>query len=180
MKYQKMLDRINSGKESRSNLRKILNNAETMFKNGDDEAKAIIEAINIATPSDTYILFMGFCPDANIENRLDIEWREKGICTFDWEESEGQMAAFQEIRVGDLVVLKKIQVFGKTMEVSGHGRVKSISQDEKGHNHLIMNWSDQQKTIEVPLMGCFSTVNIKSMEKVEEQMPEEFFEWLNN
>ena len=180
MKYQKMLDRINSGKESRSNLRKILNNAETMFKNGDDEAKVIIEAINIATPSDTYILFMGFCPDANIANRLDLEWREKSICTFDWEESEGQMAAFQEVRAGDLVVLKKIQVFGKTMEVSGHGRVKSIAKDENGHNYLIMDWSAQQETLEVPLMACNSTVNIKSMETVEDQMPEEFFEWLNS
>lgn len=46
-----------------------------------DDAKIIIDAINLATPSDTEILFMGFCPDADIDNRLDIEWREKGICT---------------------------------------------------------------------------------------------------
>lgn len=180
VKYQKRLDQINNGEYSRGELRKILSNAETMYKNGDDEAKVIVDAITIATPSDTYILFMGFCPDANLANRLDIEWREKGICTFDWEESEGQMAAFQEIRVGDLVVLKKIQVFGKTMEVSGHGRVKSIAKDEQGNNYLIMNWSDQLEAIEVPLMSCNSTVNIKPMETVEDQMPEEFFEWLNS
>jgi hypothetical protein len=31
---------------------------------------------------------------------------------------------------------------------------------------------------EVPLMACNSTVDIKLMSQVEEQMPEEFFEWL--
>ena len=180
MKYQKMLNKIHNSQFSRAELRKLLSNAETMFKNGDDEAKTIIDAIQIATPSDTYILFMGFCPDANSENRLDFEWREKGICTFDWEESGSQMAAFSEISPGDLVVLKKRKVFGKTMEISGYGRVKSTAKDEKGHHYLIMDWASQQQVLEVPLMGCNSTVNIKSMDTVEDQMPEAFFEWLSS
>jgi len=178
MKYQKQLDRINNQEYSRADLRKLLANASAKFKAGDDEAKIIIDTITIATPKDKEILFMGFCPDANIENRLDIEWREKGTCTFDWEESETQMASFQEVRAGDLVVLKKIQVFGKTMKVSGYGRVKSVAKDEKGHNYLIMDWSSQDQVLEVPLMACNATINIKSIEVVEEQMPEEFFEWL--
>lgn len=41
-----------------------------------------------------------------------------------------------------------------------------------------MNWSNQERIIEVPLMGCGSTVNVKSMKTVEEKMPKEFFEWL--
>ena len=179
MKYQKQLDNISNQKYSRSELRRLLDNAADKVKAGDDDAKIIVDAISIATPKDKEILFMGFCPDANIENRLDIEWREKGVCTFDWEESESQMAAFQEVRTGDLVVLKKIQVFGKTMEVSGYGRVKSVAKDEKGNNYLIMDWSSQDQALEVPLMACNATINIRSIEAVVDQMPEEFFKWLH-
>jgi len=92
---------------SRAELHQLLTNAETKFKAGDD-AKIIIDAINLSRPSDKEILFMGFCPDGNIENRLDIEWCEKGICTFDWEERETQMERFQNVRVGGKIVLKKI------------------------------------------------------------------------
>jgi len=179
MKYQKQLAAIESSQYTRAELHKLLTNAEAKFKAGDDDAKIIIDAINFATPSDKEILFMGFCPDANIENRLDIEWREKGICTFDWEESETQMERFQNVRVGDKIVLKKQNINRQIMELSGHGKVTSVKRNEDGLNYLVMAWSDQERIIEVPLMGCTYTVNVKAMEAIEDQMPEEFFEWLD-
>jgi len=178
MKYQKQLAAIESSQYSRAELHKLLTNAEAKFKAGDDDAKIIIDAINFATPSDKEILFMGFCPSSTTDNRKDAIWLENAICEFDWEGSEAQMNAFQEIRIGDLVVLKKRQVIGKTMEVSAHGRVKSVAKNDKGRNKLIMNWSAQRQVLEVPLMGCNATVNIRAMDTVEDQMPEEFFDWL--
>lgn len=180
MKYEKILETISSGRLDRSKLAKIRRNAEAARQNGDEDAQAVIDAINISVPSDDYILFMGFCPDADSDNRLDVEWKEKGICEFDWEESTHQMAAFQEICPGDLVVLKKIEKFGKTMKVFGYGRVEAVAIDDNGFRYLKMNWSSQEQVIEVPLMGCGSTVNVKPMATVEVQMPKEFFEWLRN
>lgn len=179
MRYQRILDKINAKALTRADLRKTLINAENKFKNGDKDAAVIIDAITIATPSDKEILFMGFCPDANIENRLDIEWRDKGICTFDWEESEMQMERFQNIRVGDKIVLKKQNINRQIMELSGHGKVTSVKRNEEGLNYLIMDWSDQERVIEVPLMGCTYTVNVRAMNDIEDQMPDEFFDWLN-
>jgi hypothetical protein len=43
-----------------------------------------------------------------------------------------------------------------------------------------MDWSQQQTVIEVPLMGCNSTVDIRTTEQVESQMPPEFFDCLGN
>lgn len=129
-------------------------------------------------PADQYILFMGFCPDADVNNRLDSEWKEKGICRFDWEESEVQMERFYNICAGDLVILKKREVFGKTMKLYGHGRVKSIAYDKDNKRYLLMEWDDQSEVIEVPLMACNSTVDIKAIEQVEEVMLESFWEWL--
>jgi len=76
------------------------------------------------------------------------------------------------------VILKKREKFGKTMKLYGHGRVEAISIDATEHRYLKMNWSKQNEVIEVPLMACNSTVDIKSMEQVEAQMPKEFFGWL--
>lgn len=41
-----------------------------------------------------------------------------------------------------------------------------------------MGWSVQDEIIEVPLMGCNSTVDIKSIEALEGGIPLEFFKWL--
>jgi hypothetical protein len=42
-----------------------------------------------------------------------------------------------------------------------------------------MNWSTQDQIIEVPLMGCNSTVDVRTIEQVEAEMPVDFFSWLN-
>ncbi len=178
MKYKKTLERIDSGKMSREELVKLKKNAIEKYENGDSEAEVVLEAINSAKPADLYILFMGFCPDANVNNRLDKEWKEKGICRFDYLESETQLYRFYTICTGDMVVLKKIQVFGKTMRLYGHGRVKSIAYDDDNIRYLIMDWSEQEEVIEVPLMACNSTVDVKTVEVVRDEMPEEFYSWL--
>jgi len=178
MRYEKIIESISSGRLDREKLAKIRRNAEAKLQDGDRDAQFVLDAINISVPSDDYILFMGFCPDADINNRLDVEWKAKGICEFDWEESQVQMDRFAQICSGDLVILKKREVFGKTMRLYGYGRVKSVDLNEKGLRYLKMKWSQQSLIIEVPLMACNSTVDIKSMEQVEEQMPKDFFEWL--
>ncbi|MCL6272333.1 hypothetical protein M3P05_20665 [Sansalvadorimonas sp. 2012CJ34-2] len=76
MKYEKVINTIMSGKKSRADLISLKIRAEERFKNGDDEAKLILNAINNATPKDSYILFMGFCPGADFNRRLDTEWKK--------------------------------------------------------------------------------------------------------
>jgi len=163
VKYEKILESIASGRLNREQLVKIRRNAETKLKDGDMDAQSVLDAINVSVPSDDYILFMGFCPDADVDNRLDEEWKEKGICCFDWQESIVQMERFHTICAGDLVILKKGEQFGKTMKLYGYGRVKSIAEDAAGLRYLKMNWSKQDQIIEVPLMGANSTVDIKTM-----------------
>jgi len=41
-----------------------------------------------------------------------------------------------------------------------------------------MNWSNQDEVIEVPLMACSSTINVRTIEAIEDEMPEEFYTWL--
>lgn len=163
---------------SRTDLVNLKRNAEEKLAQGDFDAKEVLSAINIAKPVDSYVLFMGFCPDADVNNRLDIEWKEKGICRFDYFESEHQVDRFNTICAGDLVILKKREIFGKTMKLYGHGRVKSVAYDENNIRYLVMDWSDQEEIIEVPLMACNSTVDIKSIEAVEDEMPDGFYQWL--
>ncbi len=178
MKYRKIIEKIESKSMSRTDLKNLKRNAQEKYSQGDLEAKEVLDRINYAEPKDTYILFMGFCPNADFSNRLDIKWKEKGICQFGYLESEVQANKFNTICKGDLVVLKKREIFGKTMKLYGHGRVKGINYDENNIRYLEMNWSHQEEIIEVPLMGANSTVDIKSMTLVEEQMPDSFFSWL--
>lgn len=175
---EKTLAKIGEGAYSRAELSRIRANAEAKLKAGHRDAALILEAINRAKPTDDFIVFMGFCPGASMENRLDIEWREKGICTFIFLDSPAQLEKFNSILVGDLIVLKKRQQFGKTMQLYGHGRVTGVQHDAEGNRVLLMNWSSQSDILEVPLMGCNSTVDIRSIEQVEDAMPEDFYAWL--
>ena len=178
MKYDKTIARIRSGSMSREALVKLRRNAERLLKEGDLEAKLVLDELDSGKPSDERYIFMGFCPGATTENRLDTEWKEKGICTFVFFESERQLHSFHDIFPGDLIVLKKRQKFGKTMRLYGHGRATSWAFDSDNNQYLIMDWSAQDEVIEVPLMGCNSTVDVKTRETVEGAMPEEFYKWL--
>lgn len=178
MRYAQVLERIQSGQMSRGDLVSLRDNALRKFEQGDHDARQVLDAINLAKPADSYVLFMGFSPDADFNNRLDIEWKAKGICRFDYLESTHQLERFNSICVGDLVILKKREKFGETMKLFGYGRVKSIAYDESNVRYLIMDWSDQSEVIEVPLMGCNSTVDVRSIQAVENEMPQEFWDWL--
>jgi hypothetical protein len=165
-------------RSARADLARLRANSEAQLSKANPDAAQVIAAIDEATPSDREMIFMGFCPAADIANRLDIEWKARGVCTFMFWESEHQRDRFEAIRPGDLIVLKKRQQFGKTMLVSGHGRVTGVRRDEQGHRYLLMDWAAQEAVLEVPLMGCNSTIDVKKTEAVETQMPEEFFVWL--
>lgn len=179
MKYQKQLDKIDKREYSRAELARIRVNAEERLKGGDLDAKVVIDAIDHASPVDDFVVFMGFCPDASLANRLDIEWRRNGTCTFIFLDSPQQVERFSSIRPGDLVILKKRQDFGRTMQLFGHGRVTGIDHDASGNRFLLMTWAEQDAVIEVPLLGCNSTVDIRSIERVEAEMPDYFYTWLN-
>jgi len=179
MKYQKIIDRIRSGKYTRSELIRFRKNAEDLQKKGDADAMTVIAEIDVASPTDKTIVFMGFCPSADFGNRLDIEWKEKGICTFAFLDSKQQLSRFNDIWPGDLVVLKKRHQFGKTMLLHGHGRATGVKYDQDHNRYLEMDWSAQDQIIEVPLMGCNSTVDVRTIERIEAEMPIEFFSWLN-
>lgn len=179
MKHQKTIDQIRSGAYTRANLIKLRANAVSMHKKGNADAIAVIDEIDLATPTDKTMVFMGFCPGANFDNRLDIEWKEKGICTFIFLDSEQQLVRFNDIWAGDLIILKKRHQFGKTMLLYGHGRVTGVKHDQDNNRYLEMDWSPQEEIIEVPLMGCNSTVDTRTIEQVEAEMPAQFYMWLN-
>ncbi len=125
------------------------------------------------------IVFFGFCPGADFSRRLDTRWKELGICEFQYFESKVQVKRFASIEIGDLIVLKKRQVIGKTMRVYGYGLVTGITKDDKGNRVLKVDWSSQEQVIEVPLLGCNATIDIRDIDKVRAEMPDAFFEWLN-
>jgi hypothetical protein len=179
MKYQDKIDKIRSGAYTRSQLIQMRSNAEALQKKGDTDAAAVIAEIDTATPTDKTIVFMGFCPGANFDNRLDLDWKEQGICTFIFLRSEQQVERFNEIWPGDLIVLKKRHQFGRTMLLYGHGRATGVKYDQDNNRYLDMDWSTQDQIFEVPLMACNSTVDVRTIERVEAEMPIEFFSWLN-
>lgn len=179
MKHQKTIDKIRGSFYSRADLIKLRANAQALHERGDVDAAVVIAEIDGTSPIDKAMVFMGFCPGANFDNRLDIEWKEKGICTFTFLQSEQQLERFNDIWPSDLIVLKKRHQFGKTMLLYGHGRVTGVKYDQSQTRYLDVNWSKQDQIIEVPLMGCNSTVDIRTIKQVEEDMPPEFYSWLN-
>ncbi len=64
------------------------------------------------------------------------------------------------------------------MKLYGYGRVKTVAYDDNNMRYLVMKWEEQQEVIEVPLMACNSTVDIKSIKQVEEAMTDSFWQWL--
>jgi len=178
MKYENTIKKIRDGRMTRTELRDVREKALAKKKTGDSDAHEVLQAIDHAVAQDASMIFMGFCPNAEIANRLDTAWKTHGVCTFDFDESVVQMETFRNICAGDLLVLKKVEKFGKTMRLYGHGRVKAAKEGNDGRRYLEMQWSPQERVIEVPLIGCQSTVNLRSMESVEAAMPDEFFTWL--
>ena len=159
-------------------MQQLRKNIQEICKTGDDGAQAVLDAIDLAKPTDDRVIFMGFCPGADLRWRQDTQWKADGICTFGFFQSEKQLTRFRGILAGDLIVLKKRQEFGRTMQLYGHGRVTGHRADANGHRELLMNWSTQNEVIEVPLMGANSTVDVKTIQNVREAMPDFFWTWL--
>ncbi|MDP4077892.1 DNA translocase FtsK [Acidovorax sp. A1169] len=179
MKYQPAIDRIRSGLLSKQELRQFRENAVQRIQQGDRGAQAVVTAIDGAVALDRDIIFMGFCPDADFDNRLDIEWKAQGICTFHHMDSAHQLQRFNSIWPGDLIVLKKRQEIGRTMQLYGHGRVKGVKYTSDHVRYLEVDWASQDSVVEVPLMSN-STIDIKSSEQVREKMPALFYRWLGH
>lgn len=144
----------------------------------DPSREELTRAFDNAVPTDSYLVFMGFCPGADFKRRQDTRWRSVGICEFEFDGSETQVRRFATIRVGDQIILKKNQIRGKTMELYGHGKVIGVEYSAEGRRVLKMDWHPDEKILEVPLMGCTPTVSLKKTVAVLNAMPPEFHEWL--
>jgi len=179
VKYKSIIDKIEANIYTRDDLARIRKNALLKVLNGDQDAQVVVDAIDRAVPTDTRIIFMGFCLGGDVGDRLDNEWKERRVCTFHHHASKHQAERFNEIWVGELIVLKKRQQIGRTMRLHGHGRAIGVKYDVDGRRYLEMDWSSQSRIIEVPLMGVNATVEPKSIGAVEREMPPEFFHWLN-
>jgi hypothetical protein len=178
MRYQKTLEQIKLGNLTRADLQTMRVRAQKKLDEGDEEARLVLQALDCAVAKDSGIIFMGFCPNGELANRLDEQWKEHGTCTFDYDDSIDQMNLFRSICAGDFIVLKKSEEFGRTMSLHGHGRVTGTNTGSDGRRHLEVDWSPTPRfASEVPMMGCQSTVNLRDMKTVENAMPFEFFDW---
>jgi hypothetical protein len=181
MKIEKLNElkrKLASGLLTRMELDDFRANVLSRLDVGDEHRSEVELAFENAKPSDWTVIFMGFCPDAQIKLRLDGFWKERGICEFKFDESESQVKEFNQIRMGDLVVLKKVQLRGKTMRLYGHGRVSRIRYSGDGRRVLDVRWSANERVIEVPLIGCNRTVNRKAIKLLIARMPQDFHDWL--
>ena len=174
----KVLKTLASNSLTRSVLEAYRDRIISMMAQQDPSRAELELAFENATPSDSYLVFMGFCPGADFSRRQDTRWRAFGVCEFEYDQSEVQVRRFATIRVGDQIILKKREVYGKTMKLYGHGKVIGVYHSNEGRRVLKMSWHLLDSVIEVPLLGCNSTVNLRKTAIVLRDMPPEFHEWL--
>jgi hypothetical protein len=190
--YQNV-ERIVSGKCSRSEILRIRENAiniiEAEIDNPIEKNEAKIEEAtkdllacdsNMPEPLSSQYNFMDFCPGQEIKNRRDILWREQGTCNFDFGESEGQRTAFSLQVPGDWIILKKMNESSENMTLFGFGKITKRSMEARGFTFFDVDWNNQSQEILVPIMGCNSNINMKTLERVKKVMGEEFWAWLRN
>jgi hypothetical protein len=187
------IERILLGKCSRGDILRIRENASSFIKTAIDKptkeneakAKEASEALSacdshMPEPLSSQYNFMDFCPEGDIKNRKDTKWREQGTCNFHFEESVGQMTAFSLQVPGDWIILKKVQESDNTMALYGFGKITKRLMDEKGFTYFDVNWNEQSKEILVPLMGCHSNINMKTLDRVEKIMDKVFWSWISH
>ncbi len=187
------IERIILGKCSRGEILRIREHASSLIKAAIDEptkeneakAKEASEALStcdshMPEPLSSQYNFMGFCPGDDIKNREDTKWRDQSTCNFYFEEGKGQVTAFSLQVPGDWIVLKKAQEANETMALYGFGRITKRLMDEKGFIYFDVNWNEQSKKILVPLMGCHSNINMKTLERVEKIMDKVFWNWISH
>ena len=178
-----IIQKIINGTMSRVDRLKIYENAKRSCDAGKDvdRAKRIMHVIDTVSvpPLQAEYVFMGFCPGASLENRQDELWYADGICEFDWVSDPIQMKRFYDIQVGDTIIAKKRERFGETMMISGHGKVtKREESNRTGKRYFRVDWRIPKDFLIVPLIGCNSTVNTRTLKFVEETMPTDFWNWL--
>lgn len=66
------------------------------------------------------------------------------------------------------------------MKLYGHGKVTVVYNSSEDRRVLRMNWNYTEKVLDLPLMGCNSTVNLKKPAVVLREIPLEFHEWLSS
>jgi hypothetical protein len=178
-----IIQKIINGTMSRVQRLTTYDNAKRSLVAGKDveRAERIMHAIDTVSvpPLQAEYVFMGFCPGASLENRQDELWYADGICEFDWVSDPIQMRRLYDIQVGDTIIAKKRERFGETMMISGHGKViKREESNRTGKRYFRVNWRVPKDFLIVPLIGCNSTVNTRTLKFVEETMPLDFWDWL--
>jgi len=183
MDPEKLRENIANGKVTRNQLYKLRNRYASLLSDPSKSQLAsdlldVVEATEIP-PSMAEYLFLGHCPGARVENSLLDQWVNDSYCDFRHIEDEKQLQKFFEIYPGDILILKKRDIAKQEMEISAWGKVTSVHTSRTtGIPYLRVNWTKPDHFLVVPLMGCTRTVNVRSLEKVENTMPPEFWEWL--
>lgn len=178
-----IIQKIINGTMSRVQRLATYENAKRSLRLGKDieRAKQIMHVIDTVSvpPLQAEYVFMGFCPGSSLENRQDELWYADGICEFDWVSDPIQMRRFYDIQVGDTIIAKKRERFGETMMISGHGKViKREESNRTGKRYFRVDWRVPKEFLILPLIGCNSTVNTRTLKFVEETMPVVFWDWL--
>ena len=174
---------VRAGKFSRKQMRSIREKAEKMVEDGDMRAQLVIDAVNqTAVPKlEKQYAFLGFCTDGTINSRLDGFWMQAGICKFDNIKNKIQIKQFTSIETGDTIILKKVLDWGVTIELVAYGEVLSrVSSDKTGLPYFHVDWHEHDEYLIVPAMAARSTVDVRSLAKVEGSMPPEFWTWLSS
>lgn len=185
MRIDPIIQKIINGTMSRVDRLKTYENAKKAYFLGKqpDRARAIMDVIETVSvpPLQAEYVFMGFCPGASLENRQDELWFADGICEFDWVSDPIQMRRFYDIQVGDTIIAKKRERFGETMMISAHGKVVKREESQRtGKLYFRVDWRIPENFLIVPLIGCNSTVNTRTIDFVERTMPKDFWIWLQD
>ncbi len=152
-----------------------------LSEKGNRYAAGILRALTQSAQRDGRMVFMSFCPGGVLRNRVDQDWKTWGNCTFEFDGGDGQLETFNAIVEGDLVVLKKPQRIGETMQLYGQGRVREITVLSKSGNILHMDWvQNNAYAAEVPMLGCERAVTFVETSRLVEEMPQAFWDWLRH
>jgi hypothetical protein len=183
MASEKIIFGILNGSIPRSERLQIYENAKDQIRKGlnAEIAREVMHVIDTTAvpPLQAEYVFMGYCPDAKLENRQDDIWIKDGICEYNWVSDAKQLSKFDQIMVGDTIILKKREIFGETMKIHAHGKItKRETSDITKKIYFRVDWRVPKEFLIVPLMACNSTVNPRSIENVERAMHEDFWAWL--
>jgi hypothetical protein len=181
--FEELANKIRLGGMTRNEMHVTRENQRRLLKLGYSAAQLVIDAINqTAVPKiEEKYAFIGFCPGGNFANRLDTFWLTAGICKFDNIKSKHQINRFSRIHKGDTIILKKMLQWGVSMELFAYGEVLEV-RDAK-ETQLIyfhVDWHEHDEYLIVPAMAARSTVDVRSLAKVEDSMPPEFWTWLSS